>query len=431
MVDTNDTITVPQSDTSVELKPTSNTTADSNDDVTNLETAAEVVDEPEMSEYEKRRLEKIKRNQALLASLGLSNGTGMLTNTGANPKKRQRKKRSSIGTAAATGDEQQQDENQRVSARKKKSISYKEKSLRAMILETVGDNGVADFSGMSKRKKRNRDNEEKARQRERREEQKPLKIHARPENVIMNEYDREVPMSYGVNNEYWRMARERKRARQVAERNVKSAELEKRIINNSMQREKMKQEMQQKKLTMDYASQIRTEILRLRASKLEKERRKASEISRRNASVANIRERFRKSVRDIEKKLHAQLVAALSDGKSIIRKYREEQRRLKKQQREQEAVALAENNGQSHTLSTEGEVNDVESEQKPKIRKRFTATKIILIDDDEVDDDARQVGGPISVEFSKKVQRSWVMEDTVTALDDVKSFVPQVGDTVM
>ena len=406
--------------------------------------AAVVVVEPEISEYEKRRLEKIKRNQALLASLGLSNGggtgTGMLGKasnaTNGNVSKRSRKKRVSMTSNS------KDDENQRVSARKKKSISYKEKSLRAMIIETVGDD-VADFTGMSKRRKRKLGEEEKEEQREKakaerekkkkeREEAKPLKIHVRPENVIMNAYDKEIPMSYAVHCEYWRMDRERKRAKKIAEKNVKTAELELRVLNNTIQREKTKKELSQKRLKVDYASQIRTEILRLRASKLEKERRKAAEISRKNASVANIRERFRKSVRDTEKKLHAQLVTALPDGKFIIRKYKEEQKRLKREKAEEgEETAHAESNDLSQTPSTDAQGNADQTEQKPKIRKRFTATKIILIDDDEVDDNARRVGGPISEEFSKKIQRSWIMEDTAVPLEDVKSFVPQVGDTVM
>ena len=53
------------------------------------------------------------------------------------------------------------------------------------------------------------------------------------------------------------------------------------------------------------------------------------------------------------------------------------------------------------------------------------------IDDDYVEDDARKVGGPISAEFSKKVQRSWLMNDSYRPLERVADYVPQVGDTVL
>jgi len=54
-----------------------------------------------------------------------------------------------------------------------------------------------------------------------------------------------------------------------------------------------------------------------------------------------------------------------------------------------------------------------------------------MIDDDYVEDDARKVGGPISAEFSKKVQRSWLMNDSYRPLERVADYVPQVGDTVL
>ena len=66
------------------------------------------------------------------------------------------------------------------------------------------------------------------------------------------------------------------------------------------------------------------------------------------------------------------------------------------------------------------------------MRKRFTTTKIIYLDENEVEDQAKEVGGPISVELSKKLQRSWLLEEKISpTLDDLRAYVPQVGDTVL
>jgi hypothetical protein len=44
---------------------------------------------------------------------------------------------------------------------------------------------------------------------------------------------------------------------------------------------------------------------------------------------------------------------------------------------------------------------------------------------------ARNVGGWISPEFSKEIERSWLERDTPAEKFDLSTYVPQVGDTVL
>ena len=363
--------------------------------------------EHELSEYELKRLERIKRNNAILNNLGLKGASQLLKNGNSSKKERKRKPRAPV-----------EETDKRESARIRKSVSYKDKSLAAYIRDSMGEE--ADFTGMRKRKRKETSDKEKCVK-----VKKPLRIQQRPEHLIMNEYDREIPMSQEVLSEYWRIYRERKRARKIAEQNLRQADIELRSVNNQIAREKQKRELQVKKSKVEYASLIRARVLKLRSLKLNEERMKAKEMTRINATVEIIRERYRKLIREHEKKLQSNLVKALPDGKSIIRKLKEDQRSRRKSEAAEKQSIVDKN-------KENGYVDTAENEPvKPKIRKKFTATKIILIDDDYVEDNARKVGGPISSEYSKRVQRSWLSRDTSTPLDDLKFFVPQVGDTVL
>ena len=386
--------------------------------------------EPELSEYEKKRLEKIKRNHALLASLGLVNqktNGSILSSTGQPQSKKRR--RTSSNNDANNG------EPTRVSGRKRAVVSYKDKSMKAILDEVKKKETKAPKK--QKAEKATSANKASASANTSTSvseaEKKPRRVQNRPDGLLMQ--DKEIPMSAVVCSEYWRQHRERCRDLRVAEKLQRKAELEHRHVTQQVQKEESRRKLEYRRGIVEDATKIRTEVLRLRATKTEETRQRMAELMKLQAEQTSVQDQFSKAMREQEKKLHGMLVSAVPEAKSTIRKHREKRRSLAvaaassvadvdAENAEQTDVAAAAANGQVSSSATT-------TTKSSSIRKDKTKAKAILIDDDHVEDDARKVGGPISDAFSKKVQRSWLMNDSFRPLERAADYIPQVGDTVL
>ena len=373
-------------------------------------------EEEEISEYEKRRLEKIKRNQAKLAALGLvqktKDGNTVSVITHQHQQKIQQQKAVRKRNRRSF---EPVPESERVTTRKKEKVDYKDKSLREMMKESIGDDVIVVKPGARRRTGDSHNRMQRA--------------QLRPDMVVMNAYDTEIPLNPIVNAEYWRIHRERKQARKVAERNLRAAVLENRVVESQNKKEERKERLDGFKRILDVANQVRNEALLIKSREADAEKKLRMEKKYALADLLLAKEKYRKCVRDCEKKLHGSLIGNLPNGKSIIRKTKEEARAKKK------ATEVS-----AETIGSSDKGNNIEANGTsefskaivPKVRKRFTTTKIIYLDENEVEDQAKEVGGPISVELSKKLQRSWLLEEKCPpTLGDLRAYVPQVGDTVL
>jgi len=381
-----------------------------------VEQEEEEEEEEEISEYEKRRLEKIKRNQAKLAALGLvqktKDGNTVSVITSQHQQKIQQQKAARKKSRRSF---EPVPESERVTTRKKEKVDYKDKSLREMMKESIGDDVIIVKPSARRRTGDSHNRMQRA--------------QLRPDMVIMNAYDTEIPLNPIVNAEYWRIHRERKQARKVAERNLRAAVLENRVVESQNKKEERKERLDGFKRLLDVANQVRNEALLVKSREADAEKKLRMEKKYALADLLLAKEKYRKCVRDCEKKLHGSLIGNLPNARSIIRKTKEEARAKKK------ASELSTQTIGSSDKDNKIEANGTSELSKadvPKVRKRFTTTKIIYLDENEVEDQAKEVGGPISVELSKKLQRSWLLEEkTSPTLDDLRAYVPQVGDTVL
>ena len=155
-----------------------------------VEQEEEEEEEEEISEYEKRRLEKIKRNQAKLAALGLvqktKDGNTVSVITSQHQQKIQQQKAARKKSRRSF---EPVPESERVTTRKKEKVDYKDKSLREMMKESIGDDVIIVKPSARRRTGDSHNRMQRA--------------QLRPDMVIMNAYDTEIPLNPIVNAEYW------------------------------------------------------------------------------------------------------------------------------------------------------------------------------------------------------------------------------------